>query len=433
MSTGVTLSSAPPRGMRDMLPEETALRDWATAQLVATYQRFGFARIETPALENIANLRGGEGGENLKLIFEVLKRGDKLDKALADRTVERDELADLGLRFDLTVPLVRFYAANQANLPNPFKAIQIGSVWRAESPQQGRYRQFTQCDIDTFGIKSEVVEMELIQATSEALMALDFRDFNVRLNDRRILIALAEHCGVPAGAFDNVFIQIDKLDKIGLSGVRQELLSNGHATKVVELLLSFLEGATTSKKSAKGFEASLPPNAPEEVVNALRNVLKAIEKVADGRYSICFDPTLVRGMGYYTGQIFEISAKGSAHSIAGGGRYDKMVGKMTGRDVPACGFSIGFERIISILAERSVQAPGVGERIALLFDAERDPLDEVMVQAKNLRKEHIVSLQPKKKEMRKQLDALMNGGYAAYSVFKPGQSGLEIKKLEQSS
>src|SRR5262249_40385610 len=195
MSTGVTLSSAPPRGMRDMLPTETALRDWATAQLVATYQRFGFARIETPALENIANLRGGEGGENLKLIFEVLKRGDKLDKALADRTVERDELADLGLRFDLTVPLVRFYAANQANLPNPFKAIQIGSVWRAESPQQGRYRQFTQCDIDTFGIKSEVVEMELIQATSEALMALDFKDFTVRLNDRRVLTSLADHCG----------------------------------------------------------------------------------------------------------------------------------------------------------------------------------------------------------------------------------------------
>lgn len=430
MSTGVTLSSAPPRGMRDLLPAETALRDWATAQLVATYQRFGFARIETPALENIGNLRGGEGGENLKLIFEVLKRGEKLDKALVDRTVERDELADLGLRFDLTVPLVRFYAANQASLPNPFKAIQIGSVWRAESPQQGRYRQFTQCDIDTFGIKSEIVEMELIQATSEALLALDFRDFTVRLNDRRILIALAEHCGAAASSFDNLFIQIDKLDKIGLSGVKKELLGNGHAENVVEQLVGFLEKATNSNKSVSAFEGSLPPNAPEEVVSALRNVLKAIESVADGRYAICFDPTLVRGMGYYTGQIFEISAKGSTHSIAGGGRYDKMVGKMTGRDVPACGFSIGFERIISILADRKVQAPGAGERVAFLFEAERDPLDEVLAQAKKLRSEHVVSLQPKKKEMRKQLDALMNNGYAAYAVFKPGQVEPEIKKLE---
>jgi histidyl-tRNA synthetase len=412
-----------------MLPAETALRDWATSQLVATYQRFGFARIETPALENIANLRGGEGGENLKLIFEVLKRGEKLDKALADRTVERDELADLGLRFDLTVPLVRFYAANQANLPNPFKAIQIGSVWRAESPQQGRYRQFTQCDIDTFGIKSEVVEMELIQATSEALMALDFRDFTVRLNDRRILTALAEHCGVAPSAFENVFIQIDKLDKIGLPGVKQELLSNGHAAKVVDQLVSFLEGATTSKKSASGFEASLPANAPEEVVSGLRNVLKAIEKVADGRYSICFDPTLVRGMGYYTGQIFEISAKGSAHSIAGGGRYDKMVGKMTGRDVPACGFSIGFERIISVLQERGAEIPTIGEQVAFLFDAERDPLTEVVVAADKLRKTHIVSLQPKKKEMRKQLDALLNAGYRGYAVFKSDQAEPEIKRF----
>jgi histidyl-tRNA synthetase len=433
MSTGVTLSSAPARGMRDLLPAETALRDWATSLLVSTYQRFGFTRIETPAMENIANLRGGEGGENLKLIFEVLKRGDKLDKALAAGTIERDELADLGLRFDLTVPLVRFYSQNQANLPNPFKAIQIGSVWRAESPQQGRYRQFTQCDIDTFGIKSEIVEMELIQATSEALLALGFEDFTVRLNDRRILISLAEHCGFSPDAFESLFIQIDKLDKIGLQGVEKELSNLGHSDKVLKPLIAFLERASASQSGIGNFEAALPPNAQEEVVAGLRNVLQAIDGVAEGRYKICFDPTLVRGMGYYTGQIFEITCKGYTSSVAGGGRYDKMVGKMTGRDVPACGFSIGFERIISILSEKGMHAPSNSEQIALLFDAERDPLTEVLIRAKNLRQKYTVSLQPKKKEMRKQLDALLNSGYRGYSVFKPDQPELEIKHFEPAS
>jgi histidyl-tRNA synthetase len=416
--------------MRDLLPAETALREWATSVLVATYQRFGFARIETPALENIANLRGGEGGENLKLIFEVLKRGEKLDKELAERTITRDDLSDLGLRFDLTVPLVRFYAANQANLPNPFKTIQVGSVWRAESPQQGRYRQFTQCDIDTFGIKSEVAEMELIQATSEALLALEFHDFTVRLNDRRILISLAEHCGVEPDAFENLFIQIDKLDKIGLAGVEKELVNQGYAERVVKAVISFLEKASSAKSG--NLESLLPPNAQEDVVARLRNVLQAIASVSEGRYKIVFDPTLVRGMGYYTGQIFEIAAKGYASSIAGGGRYDKMVGKMTGRDVPGVGFSIGFERIISILDEKGVKPPAIGEQIAFLFDAERDPLEDVLSAAKKLRKKHIVSLQPKKKEMRKQLDALLNGGYRAYAVYKSDKSEPEIKPLGSS-
>lgn len=430
MSTSVTLSSAPARGMRDLLPAETALRDWATSLLVKTYERFGFTRIETPAMENIANLRGGEGGENLKLIFEVLKRGEKLDKVLAERTIERDELADLGLRFDLTVPLVRFYSQNQANLPNPFKAIQIGSVWRAESPQQGRYRQFTQCDIDTFGVKSEAVEMELIQATAEALLALEFEGFTVRLNDRRVLISLAEHCGFEPKAFENLFIQIDKLDKIGLDGVQKELLAQGHNTESVKKAIAFLEKAAACQFGPGDFESALPPNVEKGVVAGLGNVLKAVEGVSERRYSIRFDPTLVRGMGYYTGQIFEITCKGYAHSVAGGGRYDKMVGKMTGRDVPACGFSIGFERIISILAERGLAAPSIGERIALLFDPEKDPMSEVLLAAKKLREKHIVSLQPKKKEMRKQLDALLNGGYGAYTVYKAGSTELEIRQFE---
>jgi histidyl-tRNA synthetase len=416
--------------MRDFLPEESALRDWATAQLVKTYEQFGFTRIETPALENIANLRGGEGGENLQLIFEVLKRGDKLDKVLATSAFNRDELADLGLRFDLTVPLVRFYSHNQSNLPNPFKAIQIGSVWRAESPQQGRYRQFTQCDIDTFGVKSEVAEMELIQATSEALLTLGFADFSVRLNDRRMLTALAKHCGFGTDAYENLFIQIDKLDKIGLPGVEKELYDQGHGPEVVKPLAAFLEKAAASSPGLRDFESAVPPGGEEEVVRRIGNVLNAIESVAEGRYTIQFDPTLVRGMGYYTGQIFEITCKGYAHSIAGGGRYDKMVGKMTGRDVPACGFSIGFERIISILMDKGQKPLQQKGKVALLFDPDKDPIPEVLAAAKRLREKRVVSLQPKKKEMRKQLDALLASGFAGYSVFKPGIDESEIKEFE---
>src|ERR1700722_18594367 len=229
MSTGTSMSTSPARGMRDMLPKETALRDWAITKLVKRYEQFGFTRIETPAVENIAQLKTSEGGENLSLIFEILKRGDKLEKAINENSTDQKkliaELSDLGLRFDLTVPLVRFFAHNQAQLPYPFKSIQIGSVWRAESAQAGRYRQFTQCDIDTFGIKSEIAEMELIQATAEALLDLGFDQFTVRINDRRILTALGLHCGFSEDQHSNLFIQIDKLDKIGLDGIKKELLT----------------------------------------------------------------------------------------------------------------------------------------------------------------------------------------------------------------
>lgn len=465
-NTTAAVGTAPARGMRDFLPAESALRDWATSILIKTYEQFGFSRIETPAIENIENLRGGEGGENLQLIFELLKRGDKLDKMLAQSSVNRAELSDLGLRFDLTVPLVRFYACNLAKLPNPFKSIQIGSVWRAESPQQGRYRQFTQCDIDTFGVKSEIVEMELIEATAEALLALGFEKFTVRINDRRILMSLAEYCGFAPERFENLFILIDKLDKIGLSAVEKELLNQGHDAIAVDRLIMFLKKVSDgplertradSQAGAKdaidpdrtmtlmpSFEKAmasaeadilparlLPNNVDKDVAAALRNVIHAIGKVANGRYFIQFDPTLVRGMGYYTGQIFEISCPGYANSVAGGGRYDKMVGKMIGRDVPACGFSIGFERIISILMDKESKPKLQREKIALIFETDRDDPIAVLKAAHDLRADQtrIVSIQPKKKEMRKQLDALLADGYTGFAVFKGDPANLEIKAL----
>jgi histidyl-tRNA synthetase len=425
-----TITNAPASGMRDFLPAETALRDWTTGKLLHTYQTFGFSRIETPALENIANLRRSEGGENLQLIFEVLKRGDKLEKALAGPNVAREDLADLGLRFDLTVPLVRFYSQNQGVLPSPLKAIQIGSVWRAESPQVGRYRQFTQCDIDTIGVKSEIAEMELIEATSEALLSLGFKDFTVRLNDRRVLSALAEACGFEADRRDNLFIQIDKLDKIGIAGVELALGENGHAPQAVRSLINYLEKFSGDNVVSNDVDALIPDGCEAAVVEQLRNVIRAITDVSGARYKIIFDPTLVRGMGYYTGQIFEITASGATGSVAGGGRYDKMVGKMSGRDVPACGFSIGFERIISILSEQQIKTVEKTEKLAIIYDSDRDNLAQLLTIAQKKRDDGgIVSLLPRKKDMKKQLDSLVGEGYSAFAIFKSDATELEIKAL----
>jgi histidyl-tRNA synthetase len=432
MNLGATTSSAPARGMRDFMPAEVALRDWATSKILAVYQKFGFTRIETPAVENIAQLRRGEGGENLQLIFEILKRGDKLDKVLSGQPLEKDELADLGLRFDLTVPLVRFYSANQSNLPNPFKAIQIGSVWRAESPQQGRYRQFTQCDIDTFGIKSEFAEMELIEATSEALLSLGFESFTIHLNDRRVLSALAESCGFESSRHDNVFIQIDKLDKIGIAGVEKELGENGHAPRAVAAIVERLKLFQGRDLKASNIEELVGDNCPSEVVAALTKVIEGIRAVSQGKYAIVFDPTLVRGMGYYTGQIFEIKVDGYSSSVGGGGRYDKMVGKMTGRDVPGVGFSIGFERIISILLEKNVKPEASGAKIAIIYDPERDQLSSLFEGAKKLRDAgNLVSVLPRRKEMRKQIDALIQQGFTEYASWK-SEGELELKPLSSS-
>jgi len=447
MSTGTSMSTSPARGMRDMLPRETALRDWAITKLVKRYEQFGFTRIETPSVENINQLKGSEGGENLNLIFEILKRGDKLEKALSENSADTEklisELSDLGLRFDLTVPLVRFFAHNQAQLPYPFKSIQIGSVWRAESPQAGRYRQFTQCDIDTFGIKSEIAEMELIQATAEALIDMGFEKFTVRINDRRILAALVQACGFKPEQFDAVFIQIDKLDKIGLEGVKKELLAQGFDSDAISKIANKIQEAkqlfanNSSHQEIMAWAATLwgTPNSTElqslqDTLGALINVITSIEKVSQGRYFITPDPTLVRGMGYYTGLIFEIVTPGAAHSIAGGGRYDKMVGKYTGRDVPACGFSIGFERIISILMEKENKAKVQEEKLALIFDQDRDSLPDIFLKANTLRKEgkHI-SLFPRKKDMRKQIDGLIAEGFSGYIVYYPDKENLEIKQL----
>ena len=415
--------------MRDLLPPEVELRDAAMSRILGVYRTYGFRRVETPALESLKLLTGGGGGENEKLIFKVLKRGEKLASSAGEGAAT--ELADLGLRFDLTVPLARYYAHNHARLPHPLRAIQIGPVWRAERPQRGRYRQFTQCDIDILGVESEVAEVELILATAEALLALGLTDLTVRINDRRLLVAIAEHCGFAPAHFESVFISLDKLDKIGVSGVRAELEAAGHPPGAVAALMTLLGEPALRKGQVDDVLKALPVDGEGAPAAALRAVIRAVAQASAGRYALAFDPTLVRGMSYYTGQIFEIRYKDHPSSIAGGGRYDRMIGQILGRDVPACGFSIGFERIIAILHEQGGDVAEPAQRLALIVDRERDDLAEVVATAQRLRAEgHLVSLEVRSKRLRKQLDDLAAQGVGLYLIFgesdvRPLGSGVE--------
>lgn len=405
--------SAPPRGMRDVLPDEVELRDRTLATILDVYRRRGFQRIETPAVENLKLLTGGEGGENEKLIFKILKRGEKLSSAR-----DTDELADLGLRFDLTVPLARYYAHNHARLPQPLKAIQIGPVWRAERPQHGRFRQFTQCDIDILGVRSEVAEIELILATADVLSTLGLEGLTIRINDRRILASVARHCGFEETRFDSVFIALDKLDKIGQAGVVAELTAEGHPEKVVGTLQELLDGVIGAAWRFEELSRLLGGGIDATVWTGLRRIIETVTQDAGGRFQIAFDPTLVRGMSYYTGPIFEIRYRDASASIAGGGRYDRMIGKLLGRDVPATGFSIGFERVIGILTERGATGISGAKRTALVFDEDTAHLARVLAMARTLSEEgQIVLLELKAKKLGKQLHDLESRGFGRIVVF----------------
>ncbi len=412
------VSTAPPRGMRDVLPPEVELRDAATQQILAVYRSFGFRRIETPALESLRLLASSDGGDNEKLIFKVLRRGEDLEAAV--RT--GGELADLGLRFDLTVPLARYYAEHHAILPDPLKAIQIGPVWRAERPQKGRFRQFTQCDIDTLGQGSGVVEVELILATCEALARLGLSDLVVRINDRRLLGLIARHCGF-AETQAGFFIAFDKLDKLGAEGVLTELRQAGHDAAAVERFERLLPTLQKGEPSLEALRTSLGAGDAGEAFESLAWIIRAAGGEMPAGTRVRFDPTLVRGMGYYTGTIFEIASPAFPASIAGGGRYDRMVGKLLGRDVPACGFSIGFERLITILVERGetgafgvVAHAAPVRRIALLVDGGGD-LTAALAAARALRAGgDLVSLELKRKNLGKQLTDLGTHGFWGYAA-----------------
>ena len=401
------LPKTPAKGMRDFLPKEFALRQQVLSTIQKTYESFGFTRIETPAVENIQLLTSKQGGDNEKLIFKILKRGEKLENAT------EENLCDLGLRYDLTVPLARFYSNNLGQLPSVFKSIQMDNVWRADRPQRGRFRQFVQCDIDIIGEETNIAETELISATMQTLANLGFNDVVVRLSDRRLLNALASHCGFDDDQKDKVFIALDKLDKIGVTGVLAEVeqIAPGKAYEFVDLINRITSASDPFAKCVEELGDSLP----EEVkINIEQILYVANNSVTNGK--VKFDVTLVRGMGYYTGTIYEISVEGMASSVGGGGRYDKMIGKITGTDVPACGFSIGFERIVLLMQERGqMQQKSMGKAVLVDKKLDKQSLLYVMDFCRQQRKQgNNVTLLKKIKNIGYQFKQLKEQGYEIY-------------------
>ena len=413
----MALSKKPVTGMKDILPEEMQIRDYVISVIKETYGKFGFTSIETPCVENIENLSNKQGGENEKLIFKILKRGEKLNLETAES--EKD-LVDSGLRYDLTVPLVRFYSNHANELPSPFKALQMGNVWRADRPQRGRYRQFMQCDIDILGEPSNLAEIELILATTTTLGKLGFKNFQIRINERRILKAMAAYSGFPEEAYDSVFITLDKMDKIGLAGVETELLENGFAKESVDKYLALFKGMEEASDGLSYLSEELGDFLDEEVKMSLQEIMESVGATKSSDFELVFDPTLVRGMSYYTGTIFEIAMPEFGGSCGGGGRYDKMVGKFTGNDVPACGFSIGFERIILLLMESGFKVPSQPKKVAYLIEKgiSSQELCKVIAQAQEERKEGLQVLVVRMNKNKKfQKEQLTKEGYTEFKEF----------------
>jgi len=410
----MALIKKPVTGMKDIMPEEMEIRDYAISVIKKTYAEFGFSSIETPCVENIANLTSKQGGDNEKLIFKILKRGEKL-KLESARSEE--DLVDGGLRYDLTVPLVRYYSNHANDLPMPFKALQMGNVWRADRPQKGRYRQFMQCDIDIIGEATNLAEIELILATTTTLGRLGFRGFQIRINDRRILAAMAAACGFPQDRFGEVFIILDKMDKIGMEGAAKELIESGFSQESTDAYIGLFKGLEASDNQLAFLEDRLAGVIAPEVIPDLRTVIESVDGVKEADFRMVFDPTIVRGMGYYTGTIFEIAMPELGISCGGGGRYDAMVGKFTGKDVPACGFSIGFERIILILMEQGFKIPGSPEKVAFLLEKNlpASRLQEAMAEAQKARaggRQVLLARMAKNKKFQKQ--QLRDRGYEEF-------------------
>ena len=413
----MALKKKPVTGMKDMLPREMQIRDYVIRLIKETYGTFGFSSIETPCVEHIENLSSKQGGENEKLIFKILKRGEKLKLDTAE--CEAD-LVDGGLRYDLTVPLSRYYSNNVSELPSPFKALQMGNVWRADRPQRGRFRQFMQCDIDILGEPNNLAEIELILATTTLLGKLDFKNFTVRINDRKILKAMAAYSGFEEKDYDDVFIILDKMDKIGLDGVEKELQEHGYPKEAVEKYLQLFKEITNDIEGVRYCKEKLEGYREEATADGLEMIIASVDSVKEADFKLSFDPTLVRGMSYYTGTIFEIAMDEFGGSVGGGGRYDEMIGKFTGQPTPACGFSIGFERIVMLLLERGYEIPDNKEKLALLIEKgmPQEKMLEVLAFAKEQRaagKQVMLSIMKKNKKFQK--EQLSQEGYTEIKEF----------------
>lgn len=396
----------PVKGTADYLPSQTLLRDYLQNIILETYREAGFERILTPAIEDMENLEKSEGGDNLNLMFKILKRGEKLTAALEKQ--DYHNLADLGLRYDLTLPLSRFYAGNRAKLSNPFKCIQIDKSYRAERPQKGRMREFVQCDIDILGSDSPLCELELIHTTAAALLKLHIGAFTIKVNDRRVLRGVLSNLGVPQEMMDSICISLDKWDKIGTEGVLKELEEKQLNESACQKLAELLDGGCTIEQAKQ-----LCPEP--QYIEQLQNLIASAKELADGKYDVVFDLLLIRGQGYYTGTVFEIQSNQYRGALGGGGRYDGLVGKFTGENVPAVGFSIGFERIFQILEEQGFAIPNRRKKAAVLCEEAQGA--QAIRTCDALRAQGIdasVYLRPKK--MGKFLNRLQEQGYDGFLV-----------------
>lgn len=402
----MALKKKPVTGMKDILPAEMEIRDYVIGLIKETYRSFGFLSIETPCVEHIENLCSKQGGDNEKLIFKILKRGEKLK---IDEAKEENDLVDGGLRYDLTVPLARYYSNHANELPSPFKALQIGSVWRADRPQKGRFRQFVQCDIDILGEASNLAEIELILATTAMLGKLDFKNFTVCINDRNILKSMAAYSGFKEEDYDEVFIVLDKMDKIGPEGVEAELIEMGYTSESVKTYLSLFDEVASDVSGVRYLKEKLGDYLSDETADGLELIMSSVEAAKECDFKLQFTPTLVRGQSYYTGTIFEVTMDDFGGSVAGGGRYDKMIGKFTGQDTPACGFSIGFERIVMLLLENGYKVPGGRQKKAYLLEKKlpKEAMLKVLALAKADREAGrqvlIVNMKKNKKFQKEQL------------------------------
>lgn len=404
----MALKKKPVTGMKDMLPKEMEIRDYVIHLIKETYKTYGFSSMETPCVEHIENLCSKQGGDNEKLIFKILKRGEKLK---IDEAKEENDLVDGGLRYDLTVPLARYYTNHMSELPSPFKAMQIGNVWRADRPQKGRFRQFMQCDIDILGEPGILAEIELILATTAMLGKLNFQNFTVCINDRNILKAMAAYSGFKEEDYDEVFIVLDKMDKIGKEGVAGELQELGYGKESVDTYLGLFDEVTPDVEGIRYLKEKLGCCLSSETAEGMETIISSVEEAKEAKFGIRFDPTLVRGQSYYTGTIFEVTMDDFGGSVAGGGRYDKMIGKFTGQDTPACGFSIGFERIVMLLLENGYEVPRKGAKKAYLLEKNmpKEGMLKVLAMAKTDREAGkqvlIVNMKKNKKFQKEQLQA----------------------------
>ncbi len=404
----MALKKKPVTGMKDMLPKEMEIRDYVIHLIKETYKTYGFSSMETPCVEHIENLCSKQGGDNEKLIFKILKRGEKLK---IDEAKEENDLVDGGLRYDLTVPLARYYANHMSELPSPFKAMQIGNVWRADRPQKGRFRQFMQCDIDILGEPGILAEIELILATTAMLGKLNFQNFTVCINDRNILKAMAAYSGFKEEDYDEVFIVLDKMDKIGKEGVAGELQELGYGKESVDTYLGLFNEVTPDVEGIRYLKEKLGGCLSSETAEGMETIISSVEEAKEAKFGIRFDPTLVRGQSYYTGTIFEVTMDDFGGSVAGGGRYDKMIGKFTGQDTPACGFSIGFERIVMLLLENGYEVPRKGAKKAYLLEKNmpKEGMLKVLAMAKADREAGkqvlIANMKKNKKFQKEQLQA----------------------------